>query len=204
MEQPEERSETNTYGRVKLCTTLPRVLFILLPRRQKMKFCKNLTGPCPAPTYLPTKWSPARLRPPRNKRSVLFSLPRASWPARALRRLGGRPSPPPLATAPCWPMQRDTAGARSARGRCLPCQSTIPLSAPPLPPPRASPPPPPPSPSPLSGAWRASGHRPGRGAGCRTQLVHTLLLCTLTAPPAPPRMQLGAWVSGVSREVAHR
>ena len=35
--------------------------------------------------------------------------------------------------------------------------------------------------------------------------MHTLsFLCTLTAPPAPPRMQLGAWVSGVSREVAHR
>ena len=34
--------------------------------------------------------------------------------------------------------------------------------------------------------------------------LHTYIhLCTLTAPPAPPRMQLGASVSGVSREVAH-
>ena len=92
---------------------------------------------------------------------------------------------PPLAAAPSWP----------------PPPLSIPPSAPPLPPPRASPPPPPPSPSPLSGAWRAS-HRPGRGA--HTACAHSLLLCTLTAPPAPPRMQLGAWVSGVSREVAHR
>ena len=36
---------------------------------------------------------------------------RSVWRA---ERLGGRPSPPPLATAPCWPMQRDTAGAAPA------------------------------------------------------------------------------------------
>ena len=36
---------------------------------------------------------------------------RSAWRA---ERLGGRPSPPPLATAPCWPMQRDTAGAAPA------------------------------------------------------------------------------------------
>ena len=41
-------------------------------------------------------------------------------------------------------------------------------------------------------------------AAVRTACAHSRLLCTLTAPPAPPRMQLGAWVSGVSREVAHR
>ena len=39
--------------------------------------------------------------------------PRARSACRA-ERLGGRPSPPPLATAPCWPMQRDTAGAAPA------------------------------------------------------------------------------------------
>ena len=50
--------------------------------------------------------------------------------------------------------------------------------------------------------------RPGRAAhsgtlgGCTLDTLS--FLCTLTAPPAPPRMQLGAWVSGVSREVAHR
>ena len=36
---------------------------------------------------------------------------RSAWRA---ERLGGRPSPPPLATALCWPMQRDTAGAAPA------------------------------------------------------------------------------------------
>mmetsp|Transcript_17316 Transcript_17316/g.56676 ORF Transcript_17316/g.56676 Transcript_17316/m.56676 type:complete len:290 (-) Transcript_17316:1059-1928(-) len=36
---------------------------------------------------------------------------RSAWRA---ERLGGRPSPPPLATAPCWPIQRDTAGAAPA------------------------------------------------------------------------------------------
>ena len=39
--------------------------------------------------------------------------PRARSACRA-ERLGGRPSPPPLATAPCRPMQRDTAGAAPA------------------------------------------------------------------------------------------
>ena len=39
--------------------------------------------------------------------------PRARSACRA-ERLGGRPSPPPLATAPCWPMQRDTTGAAPA------------------------------------------------------------------------------------------
>ena len=39
---------------------------------------------------------------------------------------------------------------------------------------------------------------PSEAAALRTACAHSLLLCTLTAPPAPPRMQLGAWVSGES------
>ena len=35
--------------RLQLCTFFAWVGLIMF-----MKFCKNLTGPCPAPTYLPT------------------------------------------------------------------------------------------------------------------------------------------------------
>ena len=79
----------------------------------------------PPPVFIPvgrrvpnTKWIRPRALPPAISADVLFSLPRASWPARALclprGATGGRPSPPPLATAPCRPMQRDTAGAAPA------------------------------------------------------------------------------------------
>ena len=117
------------------------------------------------------------------------------------RRPPSRGGVPLMARAPRSPARLAAAPLSPPLRSWPPPPLSIPPSAPPLPPPRASPPPPPPSPSPLSGAWRAS-HRPGRGA--HTACAHSLLLCTLTAPPAPPRMQLGAWVSGVSREVAHR
>ena len=148
---------------------------------------------------------PPPLRSPRQtrcRRSRRRRRRRRLAPRLRHRRPPSRGGVPLMARAPRSPARLAAAPLSPPLRSWPPPPLSIPPSAPPLPPPRASPPPPPPSPSPLSGAWRAS-HRVHRPRVC-TACAHSLLLCTLTAPPAPPRMQLGAWVSGVSREVAHR
>ena len=119
---------------------------------------------------------PPPLRSPRQtrcRRSRRRRRRRRLAPRLRHRRPPSRGGVPLMARAPRSPARLAAAPLSPPLRSWPPPPLSIPPSAPPLPPPRASPPPPPPSPSPLSGAWRASQTVAGRGA--HTACAHTTL-----------------------------